>query len=103
MDANIDTAIIVSTASDEAPNVRPLTAFAEAINSAWRKGAACFIACGKLLTEAKEQHPRDAFNAMIKSKLDFDPSVGRKLILIASNDILCAPGHKLPPNWTILY
>ena len=40
---------------------------------------------------------------MVKSKLDFVPSVARKLIRIAANETLCSPENKLPPAWTILY
>ena len=100
MDANIDT---VKSASDDAPNVRSWKAFADAINHAWRKSAGDFIECGRLLEEANAELPRDAFNAMVKSKLDFVPSVARKLIRIAANRTLCSPGNKLPPAWTILY
>ena len=50
MDANIiDT---VKFASDDAPNTRSLKAFADAINSAWRKSAGDFIECGRLLDDA---------------------------------------------------
>jgi hypothetical protein len=73
------------------------------INNTWRKGAAVFIQCGHLLTDAKAELQRDAFNAMVNSKLAFDRTVGTKLMAISANPILCAHVHKLPPCWGTLY
>jgi hypothetical protein len=101
MDVNIDT--VIESASDDAPNARSWKAFADQINGTWRKGAGNFIECGRLLAEAKDELSRDAFNAMVRSKLDFEASVGRKLMLVGTNSTLCAHGHKLPPCWTTLY
>ena len=103
MDAHVDTAIIESAADDALSNTHSLTAFAAAINQAWRKSAGDFIECGRLLAEANAEHPRNAFNAMVKSKLDFVPSVARKLIRIAGNETLCSPGNKLRPPGQFLY
>jgi hypothetical protein len=101
MDVNIDTAVIEST-SDDTSNARSWKAFADAINGTWRKGAANYIDCGKLLCEANDELRRD-FNMMVKTKLDFEASVARKLMCIAANEILCAHVHKLPACWSTLY
>jgi hypothetical protein len=86
-----------------ASNVRTWRFFVDKINAIWRRGAGDFIACGQCLTEAKAELQPDAFNAMVKAKLDFDRSVGVKLMAIAANSILSAHGHKLPPCWTSIY
>jgi hypothetical protein len=48
---------------------------------------------------------RDVFESLTKlNRLNFDPSVSRKLLCIGKNRVLCcAPGHKLPAGWTIAY
>jgi hypothetical protein len=86
-------------------NARAWKDFVHLINGRWCQGAGDFIACGQYLLDAKDELARDTFNVMIKSKLTFDSSVARKLMLIAGSEPLCAPGHKLklPPAWTILY
>ena len=104
MDFNLATVIgpaLTDTSANS--NARTWKDFVTLINGSWRKGAYDFIAVGLLLLAAKEELARDAFAAMIKDKLDFDSSVGRKLMRIATNATLCAPGHNLPPNWTILH
>jgi hypothetical protein len=103
MDYHVDIATTPAAFEDTTSNARSVKDFANAINHVWRKSAGDFIACGRLLGEANDELPRDAFNAMVKSKLDFVSSVARKLIRIAANQTLCSPGNKLPPAWTILY
>lgn len=78
-------------------NARTWNVHADRINVTWCKGAPDIIRCGEYLLDAKTELQPDAFNAMVKTKLVFDASVARKLMLIASNSILCAHGHKLPP------
>ena len=73
--------------------------FVTLINGSWRKGAADFIACSRHLIATSA---RDAFNVMVKSKLDFDDSVAR-LMHIASNETLCSHVNRLPPCWSTLY
>jgi hypothetical protein len=84
-------------------NTRGWKFFADEINKTWRKGAADFIRCGQLLNDAKAELQTDAFNAMVKTKLAFDRSVGAKLMGIADKPMLCAHAHNLPPSWTTLY
>jgi hypothetical protein len=84
-------------------NTRSWKVFAELINTSWRKGVDAFIATGRYLLEAKAELDRDVFEALEKRHLDFDPSVGRKLMGIAQNRLICAHGHKLPPCWTTIY
>ena len=103
---DLNTSFTIESASDDGEsNSRSWKAFADQINNAWRKSAEDFIECGRLLSEANDELPRDAFNAMVKCKLDFASSVARKLICVATNETLCSPGNKfkLPPAWTILY
>ena len=73
--------------------------FVTLINGSWRKGAADFIACSRHLIA----RARDAFNVMVKSKLDFADSVARRLMHIASNETLCSHVNRLPPCWSTLY
>ena len=101
MDGTYTISPIVDDAASS--NARSWKTFADQINGTWRKGAGNFIDCGKLLAEANDELPRDAFNILIKSKLDFEASVARKLMRIAANEILCAHVHKLPPCWSTLY
>jgi hypothetical protein len=103
MDFNLVT-VIGPTLTDTSANsnVRSWRDFVSLIRGLWRNGPYDFIAVGLLLA-AKEELARDALAAMIKDKLDFDSSVGRKLMRIATNATLCAPGCNLPPNWTILH
>jgi hypothetical protein len=84
-------------------NARPWKFFVDEINTIWRKGAQDYIACGQYLIEAKEELHRNVFDAMVKTKLDFDASVARKLMCIAANPLLCAHVHRLPPSWSTLY
>jgi hypothetical protein len=102
MDVSLDTTVIES-ASDGASNARGSKIFADLINGTWRKGAANYIDCGKLLREANDELGRGAFNVMVKTKLDFEASVARKLMCIAANETLCAHVHKLPACWSTLY
>lgn len=96
----VKTVVLADAASS---NVRSWKTFADQINGTWRKGAGNFIECGKLLGEANDELPRDAFNAMVKTKLAFDSSVARRLICIAANPMLCSHVNKLPPCWSTLY
>jgi hypothetical protein len=107
---DMDIGVTGGTAKDAAPslvepgvsrNSRSWKDFAELIKDAWRKGAKAFIETGRYLREAKEE--LDDFEPFLKFKLDFDASVGRKLMCIAGNSVLCAHVHKLPPCWSTLY
>ena len=84
-------------------NSRSSNYFADRINTAWRKGSEAIIEVGRYLCEAREELDRDQFEALLKFKLDFDASVGRKLKRIGENTLLCAHGHKLPAHWTTIY
>jgi len=86
-------------------NTRSWQEHAERFCRAWQKGPGAIIESCCRLSEAKQEFPRDQFDSLIKLKLPIDPSVARKLLRIAANSILCAPGHtaKLPPCWTIIY
>jgi hypothetical protein len=84
-------------------NTRSWKDFAALINAAWRKGAEAFIQVGRILLEAKEELSKDEFDSLLKSKLDLEASIGRKLMRSASNSILCAHVHKLPSSWSSIY
>jgi hypothetical protein len=73
------------------------------INTAWRRGVSAFFEVGKLLLAAKAELDRNAFEALTRHKLHFDPSTGRKLMRIAAHPGLCAHVHKLPNNWSTAY
>jgi hypothetical protein len=79
-----------------APNRRSCEHFAALIDAAWRKGAEAFMEIGRHLIEAKEELDRDEYDALVK-KLAFDASVAKKLVCIASNQLLGAHVHQLPP------
>ena len=87
----------------EQSNTRSWKTFADLINASWRKGAESFLQTGRYLIEAKEQLEREEYGALIKLRLAFDQSVAKKLICIASNSVLGAHVHLLPPCWSTLY
>jgi hypothetical protein len=91
------------TAGAAASNTRSWKVFAELINGSWRKGANIFIDTGRYLLEAKAELDRDVFDALVKQRLDFEASVGRRLMVIADTPLICAHAHKLPPCWTTIY
>jgi hypothetical protein len=70
-------------------NTRSWKDFAGLINMTWRKGVTAFIDTGRYLLEAKAELERDVFESLVKRHLDFDSSVGRKLMAIAGNSIIC--------------
>jgi hypothetical protein len=84
-------------------NARSWKVFAALINDTWRKGAEAFIQTGRYIREASEELDRDEFEALLKLRLTFEASVGRKLKRIGENKVLCAHVHKLPPCWSTLY
>jgi hypothetical protein len=86
-------------------NARSWQEYQELINKAWAKGPAAYIETAERLVEAKAELARDVFKSLIKlNRLNFHPSVSRKLLCIGKNRVLCcAPGHKLPAGWTIAY
>lgn len=84
-------------------NTRSWKDFAGLINTTWRKGVTAFIDTGRYLLDAKAELDRDVFESLVKRHLNFDPSVGRKLMAIAGNSVICAHGHELPPCWTTIY
>jgi hypothetical protein len=75
------------------------------IGAAWQKGVEAFLETGRLLIEAKDALDHGEFEAMVRLKLPFDPSVARKLMVIARHPVLSnrAHAHVLPPSWTTLY
>jgi len=87
----------------EQSNTRSWKTFADLINASWRKGAEAFLQTGRYLIEAKEQLEREEYGALIKLRLAFDQSVAKKLICVASNPLLGAHVHQLPPCWSTLY
>ena len=85
-------------------NSRTKHDFVKVITATWAKTAEAVIETCCYVFDAKQQLLRDEFNTMLASELPFDGSVGRKLYRIGRNEILIrAPGHKLPPAWTILW
>jgi hypothetical protein len=92
-----------AAASSCQANVRSWKDFAALINTSWRKGAAAVIETARLIADAQAELDRDVFNSLLKLRLDCGDSVGRKLLCVARNSILCAHGHKLPPCWTTIY
>jgi hypothetical protein len=99
-------AIAIEPTIAQPANTRTWKDFVPLINSSyssWRKSVGDLIACGRHLVEAHKELSRDAFNAMVKSKLEFEASVARKLLRIAANETLCAHVNKLPPHWSTLY
>jgi hypothetical protein len=87
----------------ERSNTRSWKDFADLINASWRKGADTFFQTGRYLIEAKAELDRDQYGALIKLRLAFDQSVAKKLICVASNPLLGAHVHQLPPCWSTLY
>jgi hypothetical protein len=86
-------------------NARSWQEYQELINNAWAKGPTAYIEAAQRLVEAKAELVRDVFESLTKlNRLNFDSSISRKLLCIGKNRLLCcAPGHKLPPGWTIAY
>jgi hypothetical protein len=86
-------------------NTRSWKTFAELIAGTWQEQAGAIIKTARHLFEAKQELSREEYSALASLKLPFDSSVARKLLRIAANPIVCAPGHtaKLPPCWTIIY
>jgi hypothetical protein len=99
----IKTGVAGSAPEIAAPNTRSWKYFAEQINAAWRKGPEAIIEAARYICEAGEELDRDQFEALLKLRLAFDASVGRKLKRIGENKVLCAHGHKLPACWTTIY
>jgi hypothetical protein len=99
----LDIATTIPDVKPDGNNIRTWKFFVDEINNTWRKGAADFIACGQYLIEAEQELSRDAYAAMVKTKLAFARSVAVKLTKIAANPILCAHVHNLPPCWSTLY
>ena len=83
-------------------NARGWKFFLDEINKTWTQ-AETSTNTGQLLIEAKEELERDAYNALVNTKLVFDLSVAKKLIKIAENRTLGAHVHQLPPCWSTLY
>jgi hypothetical protein len=90
-------------ARHEPSNTRSQKEHKARINEAWLKGTAAYFETGQYLLDAKTELDGDAFEALSKQELHFDPSVGRKLMRIASNSVLCAHVHKLPNSWSTAY
>jgi hypothetical protein len=91
------------TSPCDQPNTRSWQDFANLINASWRKGATAIIETSRLILDAQAELDRDVFNSLLKLRLDCGDSVGRKLLCVAKNPIICAHGHKLPPCWTTIY
>jgi hypothetical protein len=88
----------VESSSGTAPpshqsNTRSRADFAKLINTSWRKGAAAVIETAQLIRDAQAELDRDVFDSHLKRQLDCGASVGRKLLCIAKNSIICAHGH----------
>jgi hypothetical protein len=103
MDFNLTTIGPALADTSAHSNARTWKDFVALINTSWRKSAGDFIACGRHLIAARDELACDAFNVMVKSKLDFEASVARKLLCIAANETLCAHVHRLPPCWSTIY
>jgi hypothetical protein len=75
------------------------------IAAAWQKGVESIIESGECLCRAKAELPHGSYEAMIQSELPFGPTTARRLVIIASNNILSnrAHVHALPPSWGTLY
>jgi N6-adenosine-specific RNA methylase IME4 len=72
------------------------------ISASWRDSAAAIIETGRLLTEARGALGKH-FDKMISIGLPFTKSTATRLMIIASDETLCAHVHKLPPAWGTLY
>jgi hypothetical protein len=75
------------------------------IAAAWQKGVESIIESGECLCRAKAELPHGSYEAMIQSELPFGPTTARRLVIIASNNILSnrAHVHALPSSWGTLY
>jgi hypothetical protein len=78
------------------------------INAAWQKTVGGILETGDRLHDARtgpDQLPHGEFEKMVREDLNFDPSVARKLMAIASNAALAnrAHAHVLPARWMTLY
>ncbi len=73
------------------------------ITATWDRGVPNILDTGDLLIEAKKNLKHGEFEAMIKAGLPFDPSVARRLMIIARDHRIRAHAHDLPPSWTTLY
>jgi hypothetical protein len=103
MDIDVSSSVVKPDEhTDGNGNARTWKFFVDKINTIWRRGAGDFICCGQYLIEAKDELQSDAYRAMLK-KLNFDPSVAKKLSCIAKNATLGAHVHQLPPCWSTLY
>jgi transposase len=89
------------------PNKRDWKYHADRINAAWGKQVESILEIGRYLIEAKEELSKDAFEAMCQSKLSFNGSTARRLIVIGNKSVFCAHVHKtpipLPASWGTLY
>jgi hypothetical protein len=95
--------LVACPEQESSRNTRSYQHFAALINAAWRRGPEAIIEAARCIREASEELDRDQFEALLKFKLSFDASVGRKLKRIGENRVLCAHGHKLPACWTTIY
>lgn len=83
-------------------NSRDWKYHADRIAAAWGKQVESIIETGRGLIEAKEDPEMEhgSFEAMLQSKLPFDPSTARRLMRIARNSVLSKQGNcpVLPPH-----
>lgn len=72
------------------------------IGASWRDSAAAIIETGRLLSEARDALGTE-FEKMIKAGLPFTRTTAQRLMIISSDETICAHVHKLPPAWGTLY
>lgn len=77
--------------------------YAGAINDAWDCVRDNVLRTGELLVEAKANLPHGSYEAMVQSDLKFDPSTGRRLVIVYKSERLRAYTHVLPTSWFTLY
>jgi hypothetical protein len=86
-------------------NIRSEDEFVRDIHAAHQQSVQGFIACGKLLIEAKAELEEQSFEQMIKDKLPFKARTAQRLMEIARDQRFLPPDTlcRLPSHWGTLY
>jgi len=75
----------------------------ERIAGAYRRSVESIIQVGDFISDAKDDLPHGAFEAMIASALPFGASAARRFMVIAGDPRIRAHVHALPAAWGSLY
>lgn len=79
--------------------------YANQISASWQKGVENILDVGALLIDAKRDLKHGVFQVMVQTKLPFNASTARKLMIVARHPIIAKRSHAnvLPPSWNTLY